>query len=458
MFKNKKTFILGFMLAQAVGLPAIADAQEEKTTSVADLDPDTEQSIPEERWNAKFQATYIWQKKPSFNAPYSGANSLLGQSETAYSYTSTAYFGLRLWRGAEFYFNPEATQAVPFSNLHGLGGPTNSEQQKTSGAAVAVYRARLYLKQTFGFGGGQDAVASGQNQLAGMIDKRRLVVTAGNLAVIDIFDNNAYAHDARTQFTNWAFLTQGAFDYVADTRGYSVGVAAEYYFDDWVWRAGRFEAPIDSNGFQLDSKLATRYGDQIELEHAHTLGDQAGKIRLLAFRNREVMGSFADAIAYARVNGGVPDVSNVRQDSFKTGYGINLEQSLRTDLGVFARASWADGKTETYSFAEVDNSISAGLALKGERWGRPKDTLGLAFAQNGLNKTHRDYLAMGGLGAFLGDGQLNYRPERIVEADYSISVIDSTSLMFGFQHIVNPGYNADRGPVNVATVRLHTEF
>ncbi|KAF3996341.1 carbohydrate porin [Glaciimonas immobilis] len=452
MFKNQKKIVIGCLFGPVIGLPMMAHAQEEKSA----LEP--EKNIPQEMLNAKFQTTYIWQRKPSLNAPYSGTNSLLTEREKAYSLTATGYFGLRAWEGAELYFDPEMVQAVPLSNLRGLGGLTNSEQQKTSGASPTFYRARLFLRQTFGFGGGSDTVESGPNQLAGMADKRRLVVTLGNVGVIDIFDNNAYAHDARTQFTNWTFLTHGAFDYVGDARGYTWGAAAEYYYDDWVVRAGRFMGPDESNGLRLDTRLTQHYGDQVEVEHAHLIAGQVGKVKLLAFRNREVMGGFGDAIAYARLNGGTPDVANVRKESAKLGYGISLEQSLRSDVGLFARASWADGKTETYSFTEIENSISTGVVVKGERWGRAKDTFGLAVAQNGLNKTHRDYLALGGLGAFIGDGKINYRPERIIEAYYNMNVFQQTSVMVGFQHIVNPAYNADRGPVNVVTLRAHTEF
>ena len=349
-------------------------------------------------------------------------------------------------------------QSVPLSTLHGLGGLTNAEQQKTSGPNPKFYKARLFLRQTFGLGGGQDAVESGPNQLAGMVDRKRVVVTVGNLGLIDIFDNNAYAHDPRTQFVNWTFLTHGAFDYAADARGYSNGAAVEYYHDEWAVRAARFMVPRQSNGLALDLNIGKHYGDQVELERGHTLGDQAGKVRLLAFRNRAVMGSYADSIAYAQVNGGVPDVGNVRKENMKYGFGLSLEQSLRSDVGVFARASWADGKTETYSFTEIENSVSAGVAVKGDSWGRPNDTFGLAAAQNGLNKDHRNYLSLGGLGAFIGDGKLNYRPERIVEGYYNIKVFKSSSVMLGYQRISNPAYNADRGPVSVATLRLRTEF
>lgn len=452
MFKKIKTLIAGCLLLQIAGWPLIVHAQDKDAAS------EPEKTIPQEQWNAKFQATYIGQSKAAFNAPYTGANSLLTSRERGYSSTITAYFGYRPWAGGELYFDPEMIQSASLSTLHGLGGLTNAEQQKTSGATPKYYRARLFLRQTFGLGGGRDAVESGQNQLAGMVDRHRVVVTVGNVGVIDIFDNNTYAHDPRTQFTNWTFLTHGAYDYAADARGYTNGAAVEYYVDNWAVRGGRFMVPRQSNGQPLDFNLGKRFGDQLELERAHTLGNEPGKVRALVFRNRAVMGSYADAIANAQANGGTPDVSTVRKDSVKYGFGLSLEQSLRSDVGVFARASWADGRTETYSFTEIENSMSAGLSIKGARWGRPNDTLGLAVAQNGLNKTHRDYLSLGGVGAFIGDGRLNYRPERIMEAYYNIMVFKSSSVMVGYQRIINPAYNADRGPVNVATLRLHTEF
>lgn len=451
MFKSKKKFVAGLLLVW-VGLPMTGYAQEEKAA------PEQGKIIPGEIWNANFQATYIWQKKSSFDAPYTGANSLRNEAEHAYSFTATAFLGYRPWKGGELYFNPEAIQAVPFSELHGLAGLTNGEQQKTSGPNPTWYRARLYLKQTFGFGGGADAVESGPNQLAGMVDKRRLVVTIGNLALVDLFDNNAYAKDPRSQFFNWAFFANGAYDFAADARGYTIGAAAEYYDDGWAVRIGRFEEPLESNGLPLDSQITKHHGDQIEVEHSHTIGDQPGKIRLLAFRNKAVMGRYADAMALAASNGGVPDVTKVRKENAKVGYGFSAEQSLRSDIGIFARASWADGQTETYSFTEIERAISAGVAVKGDRWGRAKDTFGLALAQNGLDQIHRQYLSLGGIGAFIGDGRLSYRPERIVETYYNVNVGKSAWLAIGFQHIDNPAYNADRGPVNVSSVRLHAEL
>jgi high affinity Mn2+ porin len=464
MFKSKKKFAIGFLLARLIGMPTLASGQENPTAAAPVSAPsaEPEKIIPTEMWNAKFQQTYIWQDKPSFNAPYTGPNSLSAAQEEGRSSTVTAFFGYRPWQAGELYFDPEMSQSTAMSDLHGLGGLTNSEQEKSSGPNPIFYRARLFLRQTFGFGGGQDAVESGQNQLAGMVDKRRLVVTVGNLAVTDIFDKNAYANDPRTQFTNWTFLTQGAYDYASDARGYTWGAAAEYYYDDWAFRIGRFMVPLQSNGLTLDTRIGKYHGDQFEIEHSQTIGSQPGKIRFLVFRNKENMGSFADAIAYAQANGGTPDVADVRKDSVKIGYGLNLEQALRSDVGLFARASWNDGSTETYSFAEIENSMSTGIAVNGDSWDRSNDTFGLAVAQNGLNKQHREYLALGGLGTFIGDGQINYRPERIAEAYYNMSLYKKAdkrvALMAGIQHINNPAYNADRGPVNVATMRLHTEF
>lgn len=452
MKKIKNILFSGLLCVPALMMPAFAD------TPGKTIDAAQEAAVPEEKFFAKLQATYIGQLKPAFNAPYTGANSLLPGRETGYSGSLTAFLGYRPWTGGELHFNPEVIQLGVFSGLHGLGGLTNAEQQKTSGRKPKSYRARAFLRQTVGLGGGQDAVDSSTLQLAGMVDRRRLVVTAGNFSALDIFDNNAYAHDPRTQFLNWSFLAHGAYDYAADARGYTNGAALEYYHDNWAVRVGRFMGPRESNGLALDSRLSVHHGDQLEVEHSHTIYDQPGKVRVLAFRNRENMGNFTDAIAFARANGGVPDVGNVRRENIKVGFGINVEQSLRSDVGVFARASWADGKSETYSFTEVENSVSAGMAIKGDGWGRSKDTLGLAVAQNGLNKPHRDYLALGGLGAFIGDGQISYRPERIAEVYYNIHLLANSSMALGYQRIANPAYNADRGPVNVFSVRFHTEF
>lgn len=412
-----------------------------------------------EDWNAKFQATYVWQAKHPFSAAYSGSNSLSSEGENSYSFTATAALGFRPWTGGEFYFNPEAAQGVPLSNLTGLGGFTNGEMARTSGPTLTIYRARAFLRQTWGMGGGSETVESDANQLAGIVDKRRFVLTAGNLSVLDLFDDNAYSHDPRTQFMNWSLMTHGAYDYAADARGYSWGLALEYFDDGWAIRAGRFIQPKEPNQQQLDSRFFQHYGDQIEFERTHTLGDQPGKLRLLAFRNRAVMSRFRDALDLANQTGSAPDINAVRSDEqFKEGTGVNLEQAITSNVGVFARAMWANGQTETYAFTEIDRSLSGGALIKGGAWGRGQDTVGIALARNGLSQAHRDYLAAGGLGFFIGDGRLDYRPESIVEAFYNLNVVKGAWITLDLQHIQNPAYNADRGPVNAGSIRLHTEF
>jgi hypothetical protein len=278
------------------------------------------------------------------------------------------------------------------------------------------------------------------------------------MALIDIFDTNPYTHDARTQFMNWSLLTHGASDYAADARGYSWGLAVEYYHDDWAFRIGRFAQPKESNGLAIDFNVVAHYGDNVEIEHRHTLWGQPGKVRLLGLHNYARMGNFRDALEYSRINGGIPSVANVRKGQSKYGFGVAFDQSLYRDVGVFVRGSWNDGQTETYAFTEIERSLVGGVVVKGRLWLRPADTVGLAGIDNGLSSAHRAYLAAGGLGAFIGDGAINYHTERIVEVYYSLNAFSGLWLTAGFQHIVNPAYNADRGPVNVYSGRIHAEF
>jgi high affinity Mn2+ porin len=411
-----------------------------------------------ETWNAHVQGTYVWQRKPGFNAAYSGVNSLSPDRENAYSLSGTAALGWRPWSGGELYFDPEVVQGVPLSNLTGLGGLTNGEQQKTSGANPTFYRARLFLRQTWNLGGEQEHVESAANALAGMQDSRRVVLTAGNMSVLDVFDLNSNAHDPRTQFLNWALTAHGAWDFAADARGYTWGAALEYFNDDWAFRYGRFLQPAESNGLALETKIFTHFGEQVEVAHTHKLGDLPGTVKLLAFRNRSKMASFNDAVASASATGAVPDLALARRDQNKHGFGASIEQAVSRDAGIFLRGSWNDGQTETYAFAEIERSIAAGGTVKGRSWNRPKDTVGVALIGNGLSAAHQRFLAAGGNGQFVGDGRINYRPEVIGEAYYSLNLVASSWLTFDVQRIARPAYNADRGPVTVGSVRLHSEF
>ncbi|GAA4328897.1 hypothetical protein GCM10023144_15150 [Pigmentiphaga soli] len=411
-----------------------------------------------ERFALHAQSTYVWQRKPSMDAAYDGPNSLGAPSARSYSFTATIDVGARLWQGAEFHFNGEGARGAALSGLHGMGGLSNGELAKTAGSDLTLYRARAFVRQTWGLGGATQDVDADMNQLAGTVDTRRLVLTAGNLSVLDVFDGVEASHDPRTQFLNWSFMTYGAFDYAADARGYTWGASLEYIGDGWAVRAGRFMQPRESNGTELDTHLGRHYGDQVEFQKDYTLFGRAGTARVLAFRNHARMGSFDDAIAAAQGGGGAPDLATVRAEHSKSGFGFGFEQAVGAGASVFLRASRADGKTETYAFTEIDRALAAGLALDGGAWSRPGDTAGLALALNGLSSAHREYLRRGGLGAFLGDGGLSYGSERIVEGYYSWRPLKRLWLTADAQFVRNPGYNRDRGPAKVFSLRVHTEF
>jgi high affinity Mn2+ porin len=413
----------------------------------------------EEQTTARFQTTYVWQAKPSFAASYTGPNSLSPDRERGYTFSATAYLGVRPWRGGEFYWNPEVVQGQPLSRLQGLAGFPNGEAQKGAGPNPTLYQARAFLRQTWGLGGGTQQVESDQNQLAGTADRRRVSLTIGNVAVTDVFDRNQYAADPRSRLANWSFLTHGSFDYAANARGYSWGAALEWFHDDWAVRAGRFLLPVAPNEQALDWAAARHHGDQAEIEHSHELAQRPGKVRLLVFRNHAVMSRYEDALAAAAATGTTPDIDAVRTRAHnKTGFGLAIEQELHPDVGVWARVNRSDGRSETYAFTTIDNAVAAGALLKGTSWGRPQDSVALGLARNGLARVHQRYLAAGGLDFFIGDGRLAYRPEQIVETYYTLGATKHAWLSLDWQHIRNPAYNADRGPVNVYGMRLHAEF
>nr|WP_296228749.1 carbohydrate porin [Ralstonia sp. UBA689] len=439
-------------VAHAAGAPAsVPAADEAPLIAGGELD---------DRFGFHGQTTYVWQRKPAFDAAYSGDNSLAAGRAKSYSFTATLDLGMRLWKGAEFHFNPEVSQGVAFSELHGMAGLPNGELAKTSGANPMLYRARAFLRQTWGLGGDTEKIDADFNQFADIVDKRRVVLTAGNFPVLDVFDAVEYAHDPRTQFLNWSFMTHPSFDYPADARGYNWGVALEYIDSEngWTVRAGRFLQPVESNGLPLDTRFLKHYGDMVELEKSYTLFGQDGKVRLLGWRNQARMGRFDDAISLGAATDSAPDVGLVRKERAKVGVGLSFEQKVGENLGLFTRLSWSDDKTETYAFTEAGRSVSFGGLLRGAAWGRPNDVLGVAYAQNMLGPDHRAYLAAGGNGAFLGDGTLNYGPERVLEVFYSVQLAKGLAISPDFQLIQNPGYNRDRGPAKFIGIRAHAEF
>ena len=408
--------------------------------------------------DAHAQATYLRQLKPSFHSPYSGPNSLSGASAASYSFTGTIFLGARLGNGWEAYLNPEFTQGVPFSQLRGVGGFTNGELARTSGPDLIAYTARAFLRKTWNLRGDWEEQASEANQVATRYAAERVVLTAGIVSVLDVFDAVDYSRDARTQFMNWSSLTYGAWDFPADARGYTRGLALEYISPAWALRAGRFAMPVESNGLRLDSRFADHHGDVAEFELPFKGLARGGVLRLLAFRNRAEMGAFRDALTLGTATGSTPDLTQVRRMQSKSGIGGGAQIELTENVGAYMRAAMNDGKTETFAFTEIDRSVAFGALARGAAWGRAGDSAGAAIYLNGLRTLHRDYLAAGGLGFFLGDGRLSYGGEHIFETFYSLGVAKGAWASLGYQRIANPGYNRDRGPANFLGLRLHAEI
>lgn len=407
-------------------------------------------------WQLHGQGTTVTQLHGTFRSPYQGANSLLDQRETATSFTTTLMAGLRLWQGGEFYLDGEGAAGKGVSSVLGMAGAPNGETYRVGDPAFHASVVRAFLRQTWDLGGDTQKVEDDAHQLGGTRASRRIVVHLGKLSVMDLFDNNSYAHDPRTQFLNWALMGHGAWDYPADTRGYTWGLATEVYWDAWAARYGRFAEPLEANQMEMDHGFARAHGDALEVEHDHALGALPGAIRVMVYRNTARMGDYREALALSPVN---PDITATRAyGRTKHGWGVNAEQALTQDLGAFARWSWDDGKTETWAFTEVDRSCTAGLSLKGTAWGRTQDRLGLAYVQNGLSRDHIEYLAAGGLGFLIGDGRLNEAPERILEVTYALASGRFFFVSLDAQRGWNPAYNADRGPVSLFALRCHGQF
>jgi high affinity Mn2+ porin len=408
--------------------------------------------------NFHAQTTFLWQGYPPFRSPYAGPNSLPGSGEGRETWDATLYAGVRLWQGAELWVNPEIDQGFGLAGTLGVAGFPSAEAYKLGAAYPYGRIQRAFVRQTIDLGGDTEKVDAGINQFAQGQTADRLVLTVGRFSVVDIFDNNKYAHDPRNDFMNWAIVDTGTFDYAADPWGYTYGAAAEWYQGNWTLRGGLFDLSIVPNNIELDPTF-----DQFqwvgEVERRYDLWGHPGTIAVTGFLSRGRMGNFANAIALADITGGPADIAAVRQYQSRGGVSVNLEQEITSDLGAFVRAGWANGNIEPYEFTDIDRTAAAGLSLDGKLWGRPDDTLGLAGVVNGISKVHEEFLNDGGLGILVGDGMLPHPgPEQIIETYYSYALSASTHLTADYQFIANPGYNEDRGPVNVFSARMRWQF
>jgi high affinity Mn2+ porin len=427
-------------------------------TLLASITPCKAQDIaPDRGWSMHGQATFVWQGYGPIRSPYSGANSLPAGGQGRETISATPAIGVLLLPGTEFHFNPEIFQGFGLASTHGLGGFSNGEAQKGGSLEPKAYVARAFFRHTIGLGGEREMVEDGFNQIAGMRDVSRLSLTWGRFAVKDIFDQNSFASDARVDFLNYAVWAAGAFDYAADQKGYGIGAVSEFNQKSWAFRLGFFRQPVHSNAQSLSWDI-NRQGQVIgELELRYSAMQQPGFLRLLGWGARSNAGSYREALADPAFD---PEASIVATRRLRTqyGYALNLEQSLTSVLGFFARWSWRDAKADVMSWTDIDSSMTAGVVVKGQLWGRRQDAWGIAFASNWLSRDHRDYTAAGGLGVTIGDGRLNYSGERVFETYYAIGLAANATLAFDYQLVSNPAYNSDRGPVSLFAVRLRGSY
>lgn len=442
----KYFFVFNFIVALSV------------LTGQAQPKPDTLEKS--QIWNFHFQNTAITQYHPAFPSRYSGKNSLLKTAETPISVTATLFFGLKLWNGARVYFNPELSGGAGFSKTTGVAGFPNGEVYRVSDPSPHIYIARLYAEQVFPLSSDYEYMEDGFNQLAQLRPVSYIAVSAGKYSVMDFFDKNKYSHDPRTQFYNWALMGNGAWDYPANTRGYTFGLTFEFVKPEWALRFSTVMVPVKANGSVMDFNLNRSRSEALEFEHKYLLGGQPGAIRLMSYFTQARMGSYKQALAWGIIHNVVPDIDSVnRIGTTKYGFGINIEQSVSKNTGMFFRAGWNDGHNETWVFTEIDRHISTGISLNGSLWNRQDDNIGIAQVINGLSEDHKNYLKAGGYGFIIGDGNLNYRMEFITELYYSFKVPHYTFWITpDYQFIINPAYNKDRGPVHAIGIRIHSEL
>jgi high affinity Mn2+ porin len=416
-------------------------------------------SLPDRLW-VSGQANFITQYNPAFPAKYSGPNSFGPAAQDATSRLFTLYTGLRLTKNTEILFDLESAGGTGLSNALGIAGFTNLDVVRNPTLGSAPYVGRVMLHQIIPLSSQYDDAVRGPIGLAPKLPVRRLELRFGKLSTADFFDLNGIGSDSHSQFMNWAADNNAAFDYAADTRGYTYGFLAEFYDPNYVLRFGEMLMPTVANGLQLDWNIARARGQNAELElHPGLFKNHASTIRLLSFANTANMGSYREAIqAYLDGQQPTPDiVATRRQGRVKYGFGFNLEQTLAEGWRAYGRFGWNDGKNESFAYTEVDQAIAIGSDLRGLKWRRSEDKFGTTVLLNAISEDHRTYLALGGLGFLLGDGALNYGRERIWETYYNLHIWRGIYVGGDVQRVWNPGYNRDRGPVSVFSLRMHIE-
>lgn len=417
-------------------------------------------------WTNHFQLTVIAQRHSAFQAPYKGDKSLADTAEpTATSLTTTLFLGRKLWKGAAFYFNPEASGGKGLSFATGVAGALNGETYRVGDVAPQVFVARAYLQQHIPLGKTKyEFAADDFNQVADSVPVNRITISAGRFAVSDFFDNNSYSKDPRSQFFNWSLWANGAWDYPANTRGYTYGIVAELIKPKWSLRFSSVAVPRLANFHLMEYRFNGAHSETLEFERKFSINNKPGAVRLIVSSSHTQAPSYESGIkAISSGNQYLLDViqgdkEHKQYGGHKYALGLNIEQQISENAGIFSRIGWNDGKYATWAFTEIDHTASAGLNLKGKLWKRANDVFGLAGVLNGISINHRDFLKAGGYGFIIGDGKLAYGNEGIIEAFYNAKLSKILWVTLDYQFVCNPAYNKDRGPVNVIGIRGHVEL
>ncbi len=464
-----RTLLVGCLMMLAGSLHAQTPAAPAGQTGETPLPNKVLGRAPlQKKFGANAELTYILQSVTPFHSPYFGTNSLRSRRETEASRSYTLYLWAHPSPRFEVYVNPELALGHGIGDGDGLAAYSNGDLIGQPNFRPQPYLARVFIRyrvplQSGGSARPKQAVKPGNEEIGGSLPASRLVFIASKFAISDHIDINTYANNARNQFLNNAFVNNLAYDKAGDPRGYTHGIIISVLRPGLAVRIGSVALPAVSGGRDVSYNLRNQHAEQLETEiRPKVLAGQKAMpliLRLLTYRNEGTMGSYRDALQAAP--GMTPDVTTVRRRAaFKYGFGLNFEQGISDGgaSGVFGRFGWNDGQTETFSYAEADRVMSFGGQVSGAHWKRASDVLGVALAQSDLSSAHKEYLAAGGLGPTLGDGALSYGSERVAEVYYSYQLTSNVSLSPDYQYISNPGFNHDRGPVSLISLRLHLTF
>jgi high affinity Mn2+ porin len=455
--------------AAATPAPGLATSPMNQTPPASNATP-KEANVPEQIWNWHTQGTVVGQGDPPFAAKYSGSQSLFNKGEVKETISLDLFAGLRLWHGAEFHVDGLMWQGFGLSDTLGIEAYPSGNAYKLGTEEPYYTFARLFIRQTIGLGGEQEAIPDDQLTLAGTQDVSRLTFTVGRFTMLDIFDHNDYAQDPDSQFLNWALIGNLAWDYPADAVGFTTGVAVELNQPNWALRYGFFQMPKISNSFTAedqvfmwrpagsDGQVFQNWGMAVEFERRYEVNGHPGVVRLLPWLDEADMYTYHAAASLLRAEGPGANLSALRAFRYKYGFGLNWQQEVTNDIGLFSRLGWNDGMQQAWVYTDTNWTVSLGLSVKGEAWHRSDDDFGLAGIIDGASRQNQQFLEAGGTGILDGDGALTYGTEKVVEAYYDLPIWKMIRFALDYQFVSNPAFNRDRGPVSIFGARLHWEL